>query len=346
MKPRPIQRGLQPKSGAAAGEPPKLGNVQRIRDLNGRPLLLRRRRSGDPRRGRSRAEVSPRKRSVLFAWSVLLVVLALFVLGFLLVSWIRFRISEGVPKQTATVAVPSSVGRVERVAAPDQEEALRFVRSALKVRDPYQVGAFFRTGASTPQDVVDFLGRLEREESDSRRLLWRGNMDADAVEIEGILMTSKGPAGKLQRMLFLVPDDLGNWRLDFEGLALTCHPSWRELCEGSAVRAEVRALVGRDSYFNGPFRDESQWLCYAVESPERDPRIVPEERRRLVAYCRVGSPQAVALESILPDGAKAVRRVILELQRVEGGLDGQFEISRVMSNEWVLGKRSLDERFR
>ena len=345
MKPRPIQRGLQPKWGAAAGEPPKLGNVQRIRDLNGRPLLLRRRRSGDPRRARRGVEVSPRKRSVLFAWSVLLVVVALVVLGFLMVSWIRFRVGAGVPEQKAAVT-PASSWQAARVAAPDQDETLRLVRSAFKVRDPYQVGAFFRTGASTPQDVVDFLGRLERDESASRRLLWRGSMDADAVEIEGVLMTSQGPGGKLQRWVFLVPDELGNWRLDFEGLAVTCHPSWRELCEGRAARAEVRALVGRDSYFNGPFRDESQWLCYTVESPERDPRFVPEDRRRLVGYCRVGSPQAVALESILPDGAKVARRVILELQRVDGGLEGQYEISRVLSNEWVLGKKPLDERFR
>lgn len=344
-KPRPIQRGLQPKWGAAAGDPPKLGSVQRIRDLNGKPLLLRRRRSGDPRREGRGPGVSPRRRSVWFAWSILLAVVAVVLAGFFLVSWIRFRIGTGMPRDS-DVVVPVGVGRTQRAVAPDQGEALRMVRSALKVRDPYQVDAFFRTGASTPQDVVDFLVRLERREGGSRRLQWRGNMDADGVDIEGAMMIGEGPLGKVQRWVFLVPDDLGNWKLDFEGLAAMCHPSWRELCEGRAARAEVRGLVGRDSYFNGPFRDESQWLCYSVESPERDMEMVPEDQRKLVGYCRVGSPQAVALESILPDGATAKRRVTLELKRVDGALGRQFEISRVLSNEWVLGEHALDERFR
>lgn len=345
MKPRPIQRGLQPKWGAAAGDPPKLGNVQRIRDLNGKPVMLRRRRSGDPRRERRGAGTSPRRRSVWFAWSVLLAVVAVVMVGFFLVSWIRFRIGTGVPRGSEAV-VPAGAGRTQRAAAPGQDEALRIVRSALKVRDPYQVEAFFRTGASTPQDVVDFLARLERREGAARRLLWRGSMDADGIAIEGVMMTGEGPLGKVQRWAFLVPDPLGNWKLDFEAMAGACHPSWRELCEGRSARAEVRGLVARDSYFNGPFRDESQWLCYAIESPERDPQLVSEDQRKVVGYCRVGSPQAVALESILPDGTAAKRRLTLELQRVEGALERQYEISRVLSNEWVLGERALDERFR
>ena len=53
-------------------------------------------------------------------------------------------------------------------------------------------------------------------------------------------------------------------------------------------------MVAKDSYYNGPFRDETQWSCYGMASPDLD--VV------LLGYCRQGSPQAAAMERIVANG--------------------------------------------
>jgi hypothetical protein len=58
----------------------------------------------------------------------------------------------------------------------------------------------------------------------------------------------------------------------------------------------------------------------------------------------VGSPQAAALKSIFAQEAK-LHRVALELRRVEGAGTRQFEISRVLAEDWVMGEVPFDERF-
>jgi hypothetical protein len=105
----------------------------------------------------------------------------------------------------------------------------------------------------------------------------------------------------------------------------------------------VRVFVAADSYFNGPFIDESEWSSFAMASPETKD-LLPEEKEILHGYCKVGSKQAKAMAQIL-SGDNRLRRVTLEIRRSAVEDARQFEIVRVISEDWVLPPKSYDEKF-
>ena len=114
----------------------------------------------------------------------------------------------------------------------------------------------------------------------------------------------------------------------------------------------VRVNVAKDTYYNGPFRDDRQWVCYGMVSP--DTEVV------MLGYCRKDSPQARAMERIvmdendlpggmqggLPAAAKAPKRATLEVRRVEGAEARQFEITRVLAQDWIVSAKPFDGNFK
>ena len=123
-------------------------------------------------------------------------------------------------------------------------------------------------------------------------------------------------------------------------------PSWSELLEKNAPEGLVRAMVVADSYYNGPFSDDSQWVCYSMASPDSE--------TVLMGYCRKDSPQARALARIVSNDdataevssiPRALKRATLKIRRVEGGESRQFEITRVMAQDWVVSGEPFDGKF-
>jgi hypothetical protein len=104
----------------------------------------------------------------------------------------------------------------------------------------------------------------------------------------------------------------------------------------------VRVIVARDSYYNGPFRDDREWLCFGMASP--DAEVI------LLGYCRKDSPQARAMERMFPKDdelngdtrRKMVIRATLELKRPPGAETRQFEITHVLAEDWVLSDVPFD----
>ena len=102
-------------------------------------------------------------------------------------------------------------------------------------------------------------------------------------------------------------------------------------------------MVGKDSYYNGLFRDESKWVCYAMGTPDHE--VV------LLGYCRKGSLQAAAMERIvaedrLGEGGRALKRATLEIRRIAGAESRQFEIARVLAEDWVVSDKDFEENFK
>ena len=108
-----------------------------------------------------------------------------------------------------------------------------------------------------------------------------------------------------------------------------------------AARAWYGVILAKDSYFNGPFKDDGKWQCFGMASPDTD--------KILLGYCRKDSPQAHALSRVFYQEADAqnmqnrLKRATLELQRPEGAETRQFEITRVLAEDWVLTDREFDE---
>ncbi len=148
---------------------------------------------------------------------------------------------------------------------------------------------------------------------------------------------------ELSRLAFLTPDGFGRWKIDYESFARIVKPSWSDLLEKKADQGLVRVFVAKDSYYNGPFKDESEWICYGMASP--DTSVVP------MGYCRKNSPQAKALERIVADSEggldrHGLNRATLEIRRPEGAEDRQFEITRVLAEDWVLSPKPFDGNFK
>ena len=281
------------------------------------------------------------RRRVLLIWSLILCLTTVAVVGGFMMFWLRGHASSKAAGKNAYS--DENVRIVSKFVAPGQDEALDLVKRALATRDPGAVASFFHCGEASPAEVVEFLAATAARDGQIERYIWLSSMDVDGLQMEGVLVTYPGkiPAG--ERLAFLTPNDAGAWKVDFDAFARTSKPPWKELLEGRADHAQVRVFVGRDEYFNGPFADESKWVCFAMVSTESN-QLLPEGHEMLRGYCRVNSAQAKAMERIFTDGART-HRTTLEISRTQGADPRQFEITRVLAEDWVLPPKPLDGQF-
>lgn len=232
---------------------------------------------------------------------------------------------------------------VSTVKSPSEDQALALVAEALKCGDGQAVAAKFLLRDIDAGEAARFLSDLQAAEIGRDRLRWMGSMDIQDMLMEGVFVESADNDVKDGRLAFLVPSG-GGWKVDFDAFARTSKPAWRELLGGGAERAKVRVALVADSYYNGPFADESAWTCFGMTSPEAR-ALLPEDRQIMYAYCRKDSPQARAMDRIVALG-NPVMRVTLEVKRASHEETHQFEITRVFSEDWVMPDKPFDERFR
>lgn len=291
--------------------------------------------SGEVRQGGKAQEW---RRKVILIWSVLLSGVVLVILGISVWLWI---IPNMQAKKNVTNGQSIQLEREKFIkpAIPSlpEEEAIALVKHALAVREPERVLEYFRPGTSSPGQIVDFLKSLDEIDGKLSRVELLGSIDGNAMTIDGLVATFKGKDKPRNRVAMLTPDDGGNWKVDYDAFARTATPSWNEFLEKGAKSAQVRIYAAADSYYNGVFMDETQWICYGIASPDTE--------SILMAYCRRNSPQAAAMASIFKKGAK-LNRATLEIRRVEGAESRQVEISRVMAEDWVLGATPFEDRFK
>jgi len=310
------------------GDAPSLGRVSRM--------------AGDSRRQsrrRSRGARGRRKnRFAILSWSIVVCVLACGVIGAAIFMWLRVRVGDGGAVAQQMLAVPEVVVRVPaKFPSPTEEEILGMAQRALAIRDPKVIPDYFRLGAASPDGVIEFLESLEALDGELQESRWLGSVDANGLSLDGVLLLFEKHGKVRERAMIFTPDDAGLWKIDFEGFARVVKPSWREILKGGGTPATVRIYLMLDSYYNGPFSDDRQWISYGIGSPDTS--------EILTGYCRVGTPQAEAIRRILLTDEPLIR-VTLEIARVEGGSARQFEITRVLAEDWVMGAKPFDESFK
>jgi hypothetical protein len=331
---RSVRVGRQDRR--AAGDAPNLGKLARTRDV-GLHLSTRRPIHQSHGEGRSRSSMGGGRRRVIQAWLFLLGAAAFVMIGYFIWQW---RLPKTRLQENTRTATELRTQVTSKFSSPTEAEANLLVNQALAVREVEKVTQYFRIGSATPQAVVDFLKAEEasaKEENNPIHHRWLASMDANGLLLESVMLSTQRQGKPHNRLAMLTPDAEGKWLIDFDAFAHTATPSWHELLENNAPSAQVRVFAIADNYYNGPFRDESQWLCYSVSIPDRDDA--------LMAYAKIGSPQAAAMKAIFSSGRR-VLRATLEIRRVEGGEPRQFEISRVLAEDWVMGPTPFDERPR
>ncbi|RYD49972.1 MAG: hypothetical protein EOP85_00565 [Verrucomicrobiaceae bacterium] len=319
MKTQDVKRGITSPHIRHGVSSPDLGRISRSRDSVHEAVGVNRRR-------RSRPPMIDKRTSAI--WLILLGGGALAIIGGTILFWLMPRMRS---EANSTVLTGAEVERDERVESkfpsPSREESLEIVQRALAVRDPAEVKELFRVGESSPAEIVAFLQAASERDGEVENYEWMSSMDKDGLLIEGVLVRCKGQEKPLIRLALLTPDDAGVWKLDFDAYARVVEPGWQELLEKGARRAVVRVTVMPDVYYNGPFSDDKEWVCYGIVSPD-----VNETLR---GYCRVGSPQAEAMARLFKYEEKA-SRATLEIRRVKSGGPKQFEIVRLLGGEWVI----------
>ncbi len=313
----------------SAGDAPNIGRVSRTPGTGLPKGIRRRKRKAEGRRSRKRRD----RRRVIKTWTFLVAVAAVGLLGvciWLGIDKIFSERPEGMEPDPVAVAKPLAISQFP---SPSDKAAIELVRTALAVRDVARVGQFIRTGKASPEQVVEFFKGMVAGDGEIDRYEWLGSMDANGMALEGVSVTFK--TGK-NRLALLTPDSRGKWRMDFESFARVVEPAWKEIVENRAKMAVVRVFVAKDSYYNGIFSDEKQWLCYGIASPDT-PEI-------LVGYCKTDSPQARAVRWIASKSTGA-NRATLELQHRPDSEARQFEITRVLSEDWVIREKPFDQDF-
>ena len=229
----------------------------------------------------------------------------------------------------------------KRITNPTAEEAVNIVKAAIEVTDPKLVGDYFRLGSSSPQEVIAYLDATNHNADEPADVTWLGN-----IEIGNLQLVKVGVAllqdGKISSSLaFLIPDEQENWKVDFASYARLTTPSWQEILGEKQVSGTVRVMIQPNYYYNGPFSDD-QWICVRMASPDLE--------QWLFGYCHSNSAQAKALQKILrtnraADMTQSGMRVTLEIKRPDRADKNQFEITRVLADDWVLQELPFDENL-
>lgn len=335
-----IQRAVRAKRiERTLGDAPSLGRLARTPGTGLRKLIRR-----EKRRGAGTRRKRSRWRTMIVAWSLVLVVVTLGVLSIAMWLWLRFTMNHDGVAVSEHVATPGLQERViSRFESPSESAALDWVKQALKIRNPGKVEEFFYLGSANPGKVVDFLRNMEALDGAIIGYHWLSSMDANNLLIDGVVVNTMLRGKPHNRLALLTPNEKGLWKIDFDAFARTVNPSWTELLAMKSGQGLVRVVIAKDNYYNGPFSDDKEWVCYGMASPDLEVNFF--------GYCRRRSPQAVAMERMgltepaIPDN-KNLKRATLEIRRTEGAGDRQFEITRVMAEDWVMSATPFDENFK
>lgn len=338
MKDKGISRDIGGRGAGAkrvAGDAPALGQVSRMSKASEHPGGRRRRRrvaEDDVVHRKSRQ----RPRSVMLLWTFTFGLLGVGLMAGVFFLWLKPIVDER-EKRTAEANRP---GQLMPVAAPvilqsiGEREAIEVAKRALKVRTSGEVNEVILPGAASESEVVAFLTNLKDIDGEIVRYEWVSRLDTTRPDIEGVLVTFKKGDLTRNRLALIVPDDRGEWKMDFPAFARLAVPAWNQLIEGKVDSAVVRVYLAADQYYNGAFKESEGWRCYGIASPD-----LPE---LLFGYCKADSDQGRAAFQLLMDGKK-LSRATLEIERVEGAEKRQFLIKRVLAQDWAIGPKAFDE---
>lgn len=323
----------------SAGDPPAIGRIDRIRNgvVPVKSGVRRRRRRNPGSRSKSQ------RRKGIIAWTSVLLVAVAVVLGVFFWSWLQIRMKvRQTPGASAQADAPLVVHKSSEFPSPPEQDALELVRRGLALREAHVVEKYFRIGSTEPADVVAFLSGMESRDGPVSGLQWLSSVDTNGMLLDGVLVNTEKDGKPQARLALLTPDDKGVWKIDFDAFARTVEPSWGGLLAPDGGRGVLRVLAEPDNYYNGPFSDDRQWVCYEMTSPDTD--------TFLLGYCRRDTPQARAMLRVVSDTREHEpgrrKRVTVEVRRPDGADARQFEITRVLAQDWVMAAKPFDEAFK
>lgn len=327
-------RSRQSKPSREMGDAPGIGRVSKFRTgSGGRPSKV------------TAVDSIDRKLNMVSGLGVFLLLCGLIVVALAAWVFISSRKNQEAAKKIENLQMPAVVTENaptrDTVAIPSAIELEAIVDKFLKARSEEEAASLIRKSDQTMPVILEKLAGLEAKDGKLQSLKTLDNVSSQALRQQSVLVTFEGGRN---RLAILSPDEAGQWRVDFDGFDRYLSKPIDEILSGKDLDARVRFYVSADSYYNGRFKDDSQWACYGMASPDSD--------QLMFGYVAVGSPQHKALRSLIVSKAEArntkttrsrLLRMMLDIRHHADGEARQFEILRVLSDEWALGPTPLDE---
>lgn len=315
------------------GDAPAIGNVQRA---SSDTPVIRKRRNARP--------VIKHKKPYpkhFFSWAALALSGLVSVAT---VAWVKHGRDKELQAETAMVAdEPIDLDLIfedeEESASPEfnSDIANKILSQALANRDPALIKDFFiLPGEESPEQAMEELSRIIDAEGAITHTDWLGlKFPNGSTSRQLVVYTEKDGVERI-RIAQFVPDSDGKWRIDFDAYLRKCDPPLAEVISAKSGTFMVRVFVAKDRFHDGIYSDKSLWRAYALSSPD-----MPEP---LYAYTKRGSSQDLALTRII-DADEKFRHATLSITKQPDSGPRQFEISRVIAENWIIGAKDFDESF-
>jgi hypothetical protein len=236
--------------------------------------------------------------------------------------------------RTFSLPVPGAIPAIIKVPTPEIPVMEGIVSSFLAARTPQELEPLIRGSNQRPEDMIAKLQALEDRDGKVQAVRYIKPLDSYCLQLESVLVSFETGHN---RIAILSPDAEENWRVDFDAFDRHVTPEWDKLLEGEPVEGTVRVFASADTYYNGR-HTEDRWACFAMESPDHDTIIygyVPRGSRRYAAI-------ASTLRFSLLGTSVPRRRMTLDIRHTGTGDPRQFEITRVLSDEWAIGNQPLE----
>lgn len=224
--------------------------------------------------------------------------------------------------------------RIKMIAVPDPAVLENLVNSLLAAKTPRQLAALIRPSDQPAEDVLAKLAGLEKVDGKVVSVQYGGPVQSLCLQIEAVTVTFD--SGR-NRIALLAPDSAGIWRVDFDAFDRHVTTPWNDLLSGSPQEGTVRVFTRPDNYYNGIYQNDREWVCYGFATADHE--------TLMFGYTPRGGKQHAAMADALRTVAAAgMKRMTLGIRHTGSGDRRQFEITRVLSDDWALGDTALDEQ--
>lgn len=322
------------RSSRQVGDAPSLGQVPKMNKGSESRVT--------PHARRRASNIEPSKTFVVTLIGSLVAVLLLVAGG---VLW--FVNSQRTPaeEEKEALALPSAPLSTKPAETPvatslDEESAVKLVRTLLAARNDTDLDGLIRPTEQEPAAILAKLAGLEGKDGKVKDVRYLGSLDSRALQLEGVLVDF---ANGRNRLALISPDPSGTWQVDFDAFDRYSTPAWDELLSGKEQSGTVRIFISPDSYYNDEYADDSKWVCYGLASPDNETLMfgyVPKDGELHQLLGKV-----LSADPVTGKANRKATRMTLEIRHDPSAEKRQFEITRVLSDEWAVGDQALDQKL-
>jgi hypothetical protein len=254
-----------------------------------------------------------------------------------LILWVSGSAARKRPAIVTSSPLPGSLPLIDMQPVPEAPALEKTVASLLAARTPRQLEPLIRGSFQRPAGIAATLAEMESIDGRISSVSYLGAVASHCLQLESVLV--EFDSGR-NRLALLSPDPEGVWRVDFDAFDRHVSPDWPTLLSGNPNEGTARIYACPDSYYNGGYQDDRKWACYGLASPDH--------KTLMFGYTLRGSRQHIAMAGALrrklQPSIGGVQRMTLDLRHTGTGDARQFEITRVLADDWALGNEPLDAR--